>query len=423
MKILVVDDMPQIVEDIKKNVQWEHVGVEKVYTANSAKEAKLILTNFSVDILITDIEMPEEDGLSLVKWVRAKQLDLECVFLTAHADFAYAREAMHLGGFEYILQPVNYRKVDNVLQELRKKIEWKHKSKEIQAVQKNIIEQSDAFWGAIITRFFQEDKAEVGRLFHYYETLMQTESAATSSFLMLVQITRWKKATDAILESRTSSVLKNVLNQLFAEQNVRISITNSDNYNFWILILAKEGTISSDLWHHQIMDFYQFISEYMEFLIAVYPWKDCVKAPIETMEQIYARRLNNMDGKNGVFWESDNENGAEEGEVNLITSSLAYIHKNIYKNISRTEVAEYVHLSEEHFSRLFRAKVGVTFKDYLVNKKMEAAAKMLRLSNLSVSIIASKVGYDNFSHFSKMFKKIYNCTPQEYRKNHSVTGN
>ena len=47
---------------------------------------------------------------------------------------------------------------------------------------------------------------------------------------------------------------------------------------------------------------------------------------------------------------------------------------------------------------------------------MKEAKKLLAHSRLSISIIASKIGYDNFSHFSKMFKKVTNQTPQEYRK-------
>lgn len=46
------------------------------------------------------------------------------------------------------------------------------------------------------------------------------------------------------------------------------------------------------------------------------------------------------------------------------------------------------------------------------------ARTLLERSNLSISIVASKVGYDNFSHFSKMFKKLTDMTPQEYRKEH-----
>lgn len=54
---------------------------------------------------------------------------------------------------------------------------------------------------------------------------------------------------------------------------------------------------------------------------------------------------------------------------------------------------------------------------------MNMARTLLERSNLSISIVASKVGYDNFSHFSKMFKKLTDMTPQEYRKEHQEIKN
>ena len=63
MNVLLVDDQRAVVESLKKGICWEHLEVEQVFTTSSAKEAKLILRNFPVDILVTDIEMPEEDDL------------------------------------------------------------------------------------------------------------------------------------------------------------------------------------------------------------------------------------------------------------------------------------------------------------------------------------------------------------------------
>ena len=76
MNVLLVDDLPAIVESLKNGICWQKVDVEKVYTACSAKEAKLVLTNFPVDVMICDIEMPEENGLELVKWAKERLEDL-----------------------------------------------------------------------------------------------------------------------------------------------------------------------------------------------------------------------------------------------------------------------------------------------------------------------------------------------------------
>lgn len=66
MKILVVDDQPDVVAGILDGVNWRALHVEKAYSALSAAEAKDLLLREKIDILLCDIEMPGESGLSLV---------------------------------------------------------------------------------------------------------------------------------------------------------------------------------------------------------------------------------------------------------------------------------------------------------------------------------------------------------------------
>lgn len=92
MKILVVDDQPDVVAGILDGVNWRALHVEKAYSALSAAEAKDLLLREKIDILLCDIEMPGESGLSLVSWLQKQGRETKCIFLTAHADFPYAQK-------------------------------------------------------------------------------------------------------------------------------------------------------------------------------------------------------------------------------------------------------------------------------------------------------------------------------------------
>lgn len=72
MKILVVDDQPDVVAGILDGVNWRALHVEKAYSALSAAEAKDLLLREKIDILLCDIEMPGESGLSLVSWLKSR---------------------------------------------------------------------------------------------------------------------------------------------------------------------------------------------------------------------------------------------------------------------------------------------------------------------------------------------------------------
>ena len=105
MNVLLVDDQPSIIASLVSCIPWHKLGISAVLTAGSAREARRVLEQQHVDILISDIEMPGEDGLDLLTWARERNMDMECIFLTAHADFYHAQRAIALRVSDSIIQP------------------------------------------------------------------------------------------------------------------------------------------------------------------------------------------------------------------------------------------------------------------------------------------------------------------------------
>ena len=95
---------------------------------------------------------------------------------------------------------------------------------------------------------------------------------------------------------------------------------------------------------------------------------------------------------------------------------MSFIHKNLPRSIGRAEIARAVYLNPEYLSRLFKKEMGIGLNDYLVQERMKIAQSLLKNTSFSISIVASKVGYINFSHFAKAFKKAFGMSPSEYRK-------
>lgn len=70
MEILIVDDEVMVVTLIKKHVDWEKIGVTAVRTAYNAQSAKRRVQENNIDLIICDIEMPQENGLVFLGWVK-----------------------------------------------------------------------------------------------------------------------------------------------------------------------------------------------------------------------------------------------------------------------------------------------------------------------------------------------------------------
>ena len=78
------------------------------------------------------------------------------------------------------------------------------------------------------------------------------------------------------------------------------------------------------------------------------------------------------------------------------------------------EVAEQIGMSRSYFSRRFKEMTGDTFHNYVISRKMYAAALKMREGTENITQIATDLGYDNFYYFTKVFSKEYGCTPTEY---------
>ena len=83
----------------------EKLDFDEVFTANSYAQAVNIMNKQEIDVLLCDIEMPLRSGVELVRWAKERNPELECIFLTCHAEFSFAKQAIQMGCLDYILKP------------------------------------------------------------------------------------------------------------------------------------------------------------------------------------------------------------------------------------------------------------------------------------------------------------------------------
>ncbi|WP_130837060.1 helix-turn-helix domain-containing protein [Lachnoclostridium sp. Marseille-P6806] len=150
MTLLLVDDEYLMVEAIRKRIEDLHIPeLTEIRTAYSAEQAKRVYAAEPVDILVTDVAMPREDGLSLVKWVREQGSPSVNLLLTGHEDFVYAKSAIHLQCFRYILKPIN---VDELAEALRDAAALCRKQQEEKNASASAVsDRIDRFWQEMLS--------------------------------------------------------------------------------------------------------------------------------------------------------------------------------------------------------------------------------------------------------------------------------
>ena len=109
-----------------------------------------------------------------------------------------------------------------------------------------------------------------------------------------------------------------------------------------------------------------------------------------------------------MFYEKDKGNP-------YVRKALRYIADHYSEHLTVTQVAAYVQLSSGYFSTLFSQVVGVSFREYLCNIRIEASKQLLLSTDYSLADIAVAVGFPDQSYYCKTFKKITGLTPGKFR--------
>lgn len=121
--VLIVDDEARTAEALERNVDWQACGVRRVFRAVSLRAALEVMEQQKVDILISDIEMPNGSGLQLLENLRERGKEISCIFVTCHPEFDYMRKAIQLQCSDYILKPIKYEELSRVLVRLIHRME------------------------------------------------------------------------------------------------------------------------------------------------------------------------------------------------------------------------------------------------------------------------------------------------------------
>ncbi len=105
-----------------------------------------------------------------------------------------------------------------------------------------------------------------------------------------------------------------------------------------------------------------------------------------------------------------------------IKVAVTHLDSAFKENCSTRKLAKIASLNESYFIRLFKRHVGMPPSEYLIKKRLDAAASMLIFSSARVADIASAVGYGSYNHFSCQFKKHFGVSPKDYRSESAKNG-
>ncbi len=382
-KVVIADDEKLILKNLAQIIDWHGLDCEIIGTAKNGQEVMEIIENQPVDLLLTDISMPEMNGIELLKTVNQIDHKPMVILISGYDDFEYAKEGIKNNAFDYILKPIDYDELEDCVKRALNKIKeqkinvYEH---EKYAIYKLItsgkvdaqINNKQALYFSVIVKNYKEDIE-----------LIFTKNA--------VFLSKWNANLFVYKLSDREVVVVVEMAKHFINQAVDIT----DAFSQQLLHAASDPCIIS-------------VGKVVEQLFEIKHSVDAAKELLKYENYISGNVLTEERLKK--------EYKPSQSAADMMEEALDYIRNNFQTDLGVEQTAEQVGLSVSYFSLLFKQKTGLTFLDYLTNVRMEYACLFLQNTDLKTYEIAEKVGYTDQRYFSQVFKRKMKKTPSEYRK-------
>lgn len=253
-RVLIVEDNIADLNGIVKHTPWESLNCTVVAAAHTGKEGLSMADSHKPDIIITDISMPEMNGIEMISHITKKYPDVQIIFISCFDDFNFARYAVDYNVSSYLLKPIKIKELENAVMKAKKRIdELKHQNELVRIISENRTLIKEKF---LINLLMDKtsDKEYILKQSDFFEI-----NPHSNYHLVIMQIPSDYSPSYSIQESYTYQFyLKNICISRF--KNIADCHYTTYNINF-LFILIDETNLSID---NLVTELHKIQSEYME---------------------------------------------------------------------------------------------------------------------------------------------------------------
>ncbi len=433
IKVMLADDEEMALNMLKNIIPWEDLRLKPAGTARDGLEMLHLLEKTEADIIITDIRMPNMDGLEMVRRIKADKPDIKIILSSAFADFAFVKEGLKLGCSDYLLKPVDEKELLKALHKIIGEIEGeKDEKKRLEHSKKRLFfmdlykymctgkltegEEEESAYASFLQKdyivlYIHKDYADFEEYLHTTSIEMFKEDFVEA---VLGEIVQSRIGRDYVFfdydEEGWIMILKNCSHEDMPDICARISAQLREKLQLPVhQYFSMVGNTREDLplCFRQVkrMQKYSFSFAEQEYLGYNY---NCDGEKLEKIRDLDRSRQVQSDALSPAYSKT-------------VEKSLAYIRSHYKQNLSLEEICSHVAVSKNYFCYLFKREVGVSLWNYLTKIRLEQAKKLLEESEMKTYEISDAVGYDNPNYFSKVFKKFCHMSPNEYRRQQGLS--
>lgn len=401
-RVLIVDDEPAITDALYDLLQAQALPIE-LYVAYRGRQALSILDNTRVDLLISDINMPDLSGLMLLEAVNKRWPTCKTIFLTGYADFSYAYEAIHNNAAGYVLKSdgdeVLLDRVRSTLEALTNELK-QTRLKQTHAPQtSNIVDATKLFQTVVTTG---QAQVSLNAL-----SLMGLNEPYNNLVLMLA-LTPDGFSDESILYAR--EIARHYMGEALAHLVEVARPTN--NSALW---LCQFLNAPSRAWLNGTLEtirnsYLATTGEEISFMLSPSPDGGGRLAEIYrlTMHKLEMRELPDSDQP---FVYTLTDGGSASPSV--LGFVCEYISAHINEDISIAQVAAASGYNGDYLSRIFRQATGETLGKYISAQRLNYVKRLMCKGELTLEAIMQISGFSSRSYFNRFIKRETGLQPQQ----------
>ena len=420
-KVLLVDDEYMITEGLKRLIPFDKWDMEVVATANHADDALDYVQEHPVDIVISDVNMPDKTGLEMIGEMKELLPNAYYILLSGYQEFDYVKKAMNLNVVDYLVKPVDKVELERLLEKIASQLGETSHEPEILSQQldeeafKTHLGQKENWWIGL-------SKEKQGNFVIPYYVLGQDwqivladqefEGLLVMSFEAPYQINfeKWKRDVEKTLfygsvnldQSESLFSYYEPIYRVIIQGNLQQIIEELTLLEKIVLENTPRVSITKQLFTQFVMDVFHLFEH-----LKADDMTDIVKNihAITTFEDLVAYTKETLTSFFGQYRMNEN-----------VVSVLEVIGRDYQKELSLKDISRDLFINPVYLGQLIKKETNSTFAELLNKQRIKAAQQLLLSTNDSIEDICYTVGYSNVGYFYKVFRKLCGKSPKAYRK-------
>lgn len=420
-KVLLVDDEYMITEGLKRLIPFDKWDMEVVATANHADDALDYVREHPVDIVISDVNMPDKTGLEMIQEMKELLPNAYYILLSGYQEFDYVKKAMNLSVVDYLVKPVDKVELGHLLEKIVTQLREKVQEPELLSQQLDEeaflahLSQKENWWIGL-------SKEKQGDFVIPYYVLGQDwqivladqefEGLLVMPFEAPYQINfeKWKRDVEKTLfygsvnldQSESLFSYYEPIYRVIIQGNLQQIIDELTLLEKIVLENTPRVSITKQLFTQFVMDVFHLFEH-----LKADDMTDIVKNihAITTFEDLVAYTKETLTSFFGQYRMNEN-----------VVSVLEVIGRDYQKELSLKDISKDLFINPVYLGQLIKKETNSTFAELLNKQRIKAAQQLLLSTNDSIEDICYTVGYSNVGYFYKVFRKLCGKSPKAYRK-------